>query len=315
VDPANMTTIPEDCHQLTDSIIPDPRPLPWGSFQAQYDRAEQTWETELMAQCANWMIKDTPSHEMPSKIEHFVRRWINRRQLDMERNKTDNGIIQALLNEKIAFEEELKTELKTKRLEIENLYRVLDVRRDEATQNPSHDDEPIDHRSDLEQDNRDQQIQRLLRDNDILREQIVQGAASKGNVVLEEENYVQTLGDLAYNVETWVKREVRRQKIFKEGNTEWHRTYVSEVLSSIQKLGVHGEAAAKHLSSFPKQVAERKMRMIVVRHIVALYVFSEVFETFTFGLDRDESTLLQDMVDNVWSHAGKSVADETKDRR
>ena len=125
--------------------------------------------------------------------------------------------------------------------------------------------------------------QDLDKDNDLLRSQIAtMGTAQEP--VHEEDFYILKFNQINHDIESWTAKESRNKPA--PFTAETMETLISEVnlLGTLTPPSV--ETLKVELLHFHE---DRRLRIALIRHIIAAVLFNTVLDRFAFGLNRESS--------------------------
>jgi hypothetical protein len=129
----------------------------------------------------------------------------------------------------------------------------------------------------------------LKNDNVLLRAQIAD--MSSGQEPLREENYyVLEFRQIGMDVDSWAAKETRTmsKKPLSEADCK-------QLFSELYKSGEHGRKAAEGFEAKTKLFQERRNRIVLIRHVIAIILFDRIFDVFTFGFKRDYADYFKDI--------------------
>lgn len=122
----------------------------------------------------------------------------------------------------------------------------------------------------------------LRKDNGQLRTYIVDMEKGRGPLH-DEEYYIQRFEELRGGIESWIAKHAKansRQALSEQAQVE--------VLGILAKLGPYGAISSRFLNAESHDIqslyGNRRSCIALIRHVVALFLFTEVFEQFAFGL-------------------------------
>ena len=125
---------------------------------------------------------------------------------------------------------------------------------------------------------------RYEKDNALLRAQITDMTSAQ-EPIREERYYILEFNQIGIDVESWAVKETRTMPTQSLSKADSF-TIVSELVAS----GEHGKKAAKWFGNKDKRFfQERRNRIAVIRHVVAVVLFDRVFDRFAFGFSREQS--------------------------
>jgi DNA repair exonuclease SbcCD ATPase subunit len=151
---------------------------------------------------------------------------------------------------------------------------------------------------------KNEKIDALRADNEQMRSHIYRNDRAVGPI-RGEEYYHQSFKDLSGEFENWAVKNSRLE------TPPLSKSNEASLLSIIRELPMDGKATAELLGS--NQVlrewhAEVRSRMVLVRHIVSLFMFNNIFEPLVFALPPDALATFQGMEKNIWSKGISSGA-------
>jgi hypothetical protein len=124
-----------------------------------------------------------------------------------------------------------------------------------------------------------ERCQILEKDNDALRSQIA-SMSSAQQPVHDEDYYILQFDEVKNDVERWAVTQSRDNTpaLFLDGNAK-------AVIEQLASLGKNGNLSAQslktHLFAFYK---DRRTRIALIRHVVGLFLFNEIFDKFAMGM-------------------------------
>jgi hypothetical protein len=139
----------------------------------------------------------------------------------------------------------------------------------------------------------------LRKDNGQLRTYIVDMESGKGPLH-DEEYYIQGFEELRGAIESWIAKHSKANS--GQALSEQAQVEVSGILA---KLGDQGALSSKFLNAERHDIrslyGNRRSCIALIRHVVALFLFTEVFEPFAFGLPQSFSDELKWMKRDIFS--------------
>jgi hypothetical protein len=128
----------------------------------------------------------------------------------------------------------------------------------------------------------------IQKDNESLREYITSMSKAQ-EPIRGEEFYVQLFEELRGHIQSWM---AKNSKLNAKETLE--ETVPSEVSGFLEKCGAHGVFTAQRFGGEIRELwTDRKTRVPLLRHVVALFLFETVFDRFAFGHDRAASEYLK----------------------
>jgi hypothetical protein len=128
----------------------------------------------------------------------------------------------------------------------------------------------------------------IQKDNETLREYITSMSKAQ-EPIRGEDFYVQLFEELRGHIQSWMAKnsKLNAKETLAEG-------VQSEVVGFLDKCGAHGVITAKRFGGQVRELwTNRRTRVPLLRHIVALFLFEMVFDRFAFGHDRAASEYLK----------------------
>ena len=121
----------------------------------------------------------------------------------------------------------------------------------------------------------------LKKDNVLLRAQIAEMSSAQ-EPLREEKYYVLEFCQIGMDVDSWAAKETRTmsKKPLSEADC-------NQLFSELYKSGEHGKKAAEGFEAKTKIFQERRNRIVLIRHVIAVILFDRIFDVFTFGLKRE----------------------------
>ena len=130
----------------------------------------------------------------------------------------------------------------------------------------------------------------LAKDNHLLRSQISEMSIAQ-EPLRGEQYYVLEFTQLRMDIESWAAKETRNMTKQMLSDQEY-----SQILQLISSCGETGRNAAEWFQRIHRRTwQDRRIKIGLVRHFVAVVLFDHVFERFTFGFDRVWSKYFTDM--------------------
>lgn len=140
------------------------------------------------------------------------------------------------------------------------------------------------------------EIVSVREDNELIRAQIYNTDRAIGPKN-SEEHYIQSFQELSGDFENWVVRNSRaekQQKLTKEDETN--------LLGLTSDLGLYGQEISKFLGSngiLKEWYSKPRSRIVLIRHIAAMFIYAQIFEPPVLGLPLDAAKLLRFMEHNI----------------
>lgn len=137
----------------------------------------------------------------------------------------------------------------------------------------------------------------LAGDNELLRAQIAE-LSNAQDPIHEEEFYTREFDQIGMEISSWAAKETSNMS--KEPLSPSSKDLI---ISRIKLCGIHGSVSAtKSLDpSSSNWNSNRRDRIALIRHILAIFLFDNVFDRFSFGLERDTSEYFQIVETNLWN--------------
>ena len=112
-----------------------------------------------------------------------------------------------------------------------------------------------------------------------------------------EDHYIKLFDDLKNDIDSWVAGHSK-----KNANASLRPQVPSTILVKLGALGEHGQHTTEflRLPHLLQLYSGKKTRIPLIRHVVALYLFDQIFEPFAFGLTRDSSKNMIDIEDQLF---------------
>jgi hypothetical protein len=137
----------------------------------------------------------------------------------------------------------------------------------------------------------------LQKDNSLLRAQITDMSSAQ-EPVHEEKYYVLEFNQIRTEAESWAARETRAMPKQPLSETESF-----QIASVLQTCGEVGEKAARWLQGKDRMFfQERRNRITLIRHVIAVVLFDGIFDRFAFGLERELSECFKNIEKGLCSH-------------
>ena len=123
----------------------------------------------------------------------------------------------------------------------------------------------------------------LDKDNDLLRSQIAtMGSAQEP--VHEEDFYILNFNQINHDIDSWTAKETRNKPTpFTDETVETFITGI-KVIGMLTPLSI--ETLKVELRHFHE---DRRLRIALIRHVIAVVLFNTVLDRFAFGLNRESS--------------------------
>ena len=107
----------------------------------------------------------------------------------------------------------------------------------------------------------------------------------------EEKYYILEFTQLGMDIESWAAKETRTMPSQPLSVTDSTR-----LVSELRAYGEHGKRAAEWFEHRNKKVfQERRNRIALIRHFVAIVLYDQVFDQFAFGFERAYSQYLRNI--------------------
>jgi hypothetical protein len=130
----------------------------------------------------------------------------------------------------------------------------------------------------------------LAKDNRLLRSQITEMSSAQ-EPLREEQYYILEFTQIRMDIESWAAKETRNMP--KQTLSE------QECAQLVQSLSACGETGINAAEWFQRRDRrgwqDRRSRICLIRHFVAVVLFGHVFERFAFSFDRTWSKYFSDM--------------------
>jgi hypothetical protein len=131
---------------------------------------------------------------------------------------------------------------------------------------------------------------KIQNDNALLRSSIIDMTRAR-EPLREESFFITQFNELAADIESWAARETRKPKLEKLSKKE-----TATLLGELGRYGAYGAESARW---FGKQssgfVIDRRNRIALIRHVVAVVLLDRVLDRFVFGMSREFSDFLKGM--------------------
>lgn len=130
----------------------------------------------------------------------------------------------------------------------------------------------------------------LAKDNHLLRSQISEMSIAQ-EPLREEQYYILEFTQLRMDIESWAAKETRNMTKQMLSDQEY-----SQVVQVLRSCGETGRNAAEWFQRIhPRTWQDRRSKIGLIRHFVAVVLFDHVLERFSFGFDRVWSKYFTDM--------------------
>jgi chromosome segregation ATPase len=124
----------------------------------------------------------------------------------------------------------------------------------------------------------------LKKDNDQLRALITEMSNAQ-EPLREEKHYLLDFSQIGIDVESWAAKETRAMSKQSLSESDCH-----QIFSGLYECGKHGKRAAEWFEAKDKTIfQERKNRITLVRHVIAIILFDRILDQFAFGFKPDYS--------------------------
>lgn len=137
----------------------------------------------------------------------------------------------------------------------------------------------------------------LENDNEQLRAYIATMRNAQGPI-LDEGYYSRGFDGLRREIDSWVAKQYK-----KNANQSLSDDAPSVIVRIVSLFGDHGLACSHFLQSEEYSIQmlynERRTRIPLIRHVIAIILFDQVFDRFAFGLTRDSSDYTQSIEDSI----------------
>ena len=152
----------------------------------------------------------------------------------------------------------------------------------------------------------------ISKDNEELRAYIARISLNSKQMepIFSDDHYVHAFKQLNDMIEVWVVKHWK-----KNTRQSWHSTSHERMLQGIAEFGPTGNEAAESLRSqllplFAGRPGPVRIRIPLIRHLLAAFLFDQIFEPFAIGLDSQVSNKLSFIEDDLFSQ-GIPIACET----
>lgn len=129
----------------------------------------------------------------------------------------------------------------------------------------------------------------LKNDNVLLRAQIAEMTSAQ-EPLREEKYYVLEFCQIGMDIDSWAAKETRTMSKKPLSEADWRQLF-----SELYKSGEHGRKAAEGFEAKNKIFQERRNRIVLIRHVIAVILFDRIFDVFTFGFKRDYAEYFKDI--------------------
>ena len=130
----------------------------------------------------------------------------------------------------------------------------------------------------------------LTKDNHLLRSQITEMSIAQ-EPLREEQYYILEFTQLRMDIESWAARETRNMTNQMPSDQEY-----AQILQVLRNCGETGTNAAEWFQRIHRKTwQDRRSKIGLIRHFVAVVLFDHVFERFAFGFDRGWSKYFTEM--------------------
>jgi hypothetical protein len=148
-----------------------------------------------------------------------------------------------------------------------------------------------------------ERIAAISKDNDELRAYIgrISLNAKHMEPIFSDDHYVLAFKQLNDMIELWIVKHWK-----KNTKQNWHPTSHERNLQGIADFGPTGREAAESLRSqllpfYAKKQSPVRIRIPLIRHIFAAFLFDQIFEPFAIGLDSQVSHTLSIIEDDLFN--------------
>jgi hypothetical protein len=132
---------------------------------------------------------------------------------------------------------------------------------------------------------RDERITITEQDNIQLR-QCIHRMSKPQEPLRSEDSYIDHFQDLKNQIESWVAGHSKQN-----ANVLLERRTQNSVLAKLEQLGTYGiHTTESFRSSLGQWYTNKRTRIPLIRHIIALFLFGRVFNPFAFGLKCQDSS-------------------------
>ena len=136
----------------------------------------------------------------------------------------------------------------------------------------------------------------LEKDNEQLRSHIA-SMSSAQEPLHEEDFYILNFNQIRMDIESWIAKETRAKPngLFPEASQ-------SAILSALSIWGEQGKIAAEKLKGdLQAFYDDRRTRIVLIRHLVALALYDAILSRFAFGLPRDSSDYFHEIEKQIFT--------------
>ena len=135
----------------------------------------------------------------------------------------------------------------------------------------------------------------LDKDNDDLRSQIA-NMGSAQEPLREENYYILQFSQINNDIDSWAAKETRTKP------PELSDETLDQLVSLVMALANLSDNAAETLKTMLLRFhQDRRIRIVVTRHIISALLFYHVFDRFTFGLPRDSSDYFKYIEERIYN--------------
>ena len=282
---------------------PKPQSKPLTSIRREHETSDKV-NSNLVKEMS---VLEEENKSLQSKTEALRERIIEQQSKLLTSIRHDHAILEKNNTNLINERSTLEAENKSLRFELEALK--------EQIQSLSNQLGPLKHGmessgdkmgKDFGNEKDQQQILKSLRadlialrsDNDELRKYVAQKETEQQNSLRNQQYYIQQFQELKAVMEMWIVKHSKSSAA-----KELSRSQETELLKLLTSLGKSGKKSAEFLNTKPQLFqnlyANTRSRILLVRHIIAVFLIDQIFEPFAAGLP---SSLLQAIGSLVISH-------------
>lgn len=146
----------------------------------------------------------------------------------------------------------------------------------------------------------------LEKDNDLLRGQIT-NMSSAQEPIHEEEWFILQFSQIGRDIEWWAAKETRVKP-----SEPLSAADQQGLLDSLNSWGAVGKRTVEMLGSeLADMYQDRRKKITLIRHIVAILLCEDVFHPFSFGLGPEKSEYLKQIEIDVCLHGSNPTLDHT----
>jgi hypothetical protein len=137
----------------------------------------------------------------------------------------------------------------------------------------------------------------LTSDNYLLRSQIAEMSSAQ-EPLRDEQFYILEFNQIRIDIESWAAKETRTMP--KQSLSE---TQSLQLISLLKTYGETGNNAAEWFRHKDRRFfQERRNQIALIRHLIAVVLFDQVFDRFAFGFERGYSKYFTDIEKLICKH-------------